>query len=404
MGEDGASEADRSAVIDAAGLQQLISELIDRGYRVVGPSLSRDGNAIVLAELTSADELPRGWGVDVAPGHYRLRRRDDDALFGHSAGAQSWKQFLHPPRQKLWSGTSDGTDTTEPQEIPQYAFIGVRACDLSAIAILNGVLGVGDYPDQGFVARRRKVFVVAVNCTEPGGLCFCTSMGSGPAVGPGYDLALTERIDGAGCRYVVDVGSADGAAVLAAVAHRDASATEIDAARREVADAANKMGRQMPYVRHLGLRDLRELLIISRESPRWDDVASRCLTCGNCTMVCPTCYCTSTEDITDLAGEHAERWQHWASCFEFDFTFIHGGGSVRQSGQSRYRHWITHKLGTWHDQFGNTGCVGCGRCIAWCPTGIDITEEMNALAVLADGGVPEPGVIAGCEQGDREGQ
>ena len=249
-------------------MQQLISELIDRGYRVVGPSLSGDGNAIVLAELTSADDLPRGWGVDVAPGHYRLRRRDDDALFGHSAGAQSWKQFLHPPRQKFWSGTSDGADTTEPQEIPRYAFIGVRACDLSAIAILNGVLGVGAYPDQGFVARRRKVFVVAVNCTEPGGLCFCTSMGAGPAVGPGYDLALTERIDGDGCRYVVDVGSADGAAVLAAVARRDASATEIDAARREVADAANKMGRQMPYVRHLGLRDLRELLIISRESPR----------------------------------------------------------------------------------------------------------------------------------------
>lgn len=400
MGEDGVSAADRSAVIDGAGLQQLISELMDRGYRVVGPTLSRDGNAIVLAELTSAADLPQGWGVDVGPGHYRLRRRGDDALFGHSAGAQSWKQFLHPPRQKLWSGTADGVETTEPQAIPPYAFIGVRACDLSSIAILNGVLGVGEYPDQGFVARRRKVFVVAVNCTEPGGLCFCTSMGTGPAVGPGYghryDLSLTERLDGESVHYVVDVGSAEGAAVLAEVEHRLATASEIDAARCDVADAAGKMGRQMPG------RDLRELLIISRESPRWDDVASRCLTCGNCTMVCPTCYCTNVENITDLAGEHAERWQHWASCFEFDFTFIHGGGSVRQSGQSRYRHWITHKLGSWHDQFGSTGCVGCGRCIAWCPTGIDITEEMNALAVLAEGGVPEPGVIAGCDGDARE--
>lgn len=394
---------DRSAVIDVAGLQQLISELIDRGYRVVGPTLSREtreGNAIVLAEVTSADDLPRGWGVDVGPGRYRLRRRDDNALFGHSAGTQSWKQFLHPPREKLWSGSPDSVDTTEPQEVPRYAFIGVRACDLSSIAILNGVLGVGDYPDRGFVARRRKIFVVAVNCTEPGGLCFCTSMGTGPAVGPGlghrYDLALTERIDGDGCRYVVEVGSTDGAEVLAAVAHRDATAREIDAAGRDVTDAANKMGREMPS------RDLRELLIASRESPRWDDVASRCLTCGNCTMVCPTCYCTNVEDITDLAGEHAERWQHWASCFEFDFTFIHGG-SVRQSGESRYRHWITHKLGTWHDQFGSTGCVGCGRCIAWCPTGIDITEEMNALAVLADGGEPAPGVIAGYGAGSGEG-
>lgn len=359
-----------SAVIDATGLDRLIATLIERGYRVVGPKLS--DNAIVLGELNSADDLPRGWGVDVAPGQYRLRRRDDDALFGHSAGPQSWKQFLHPPRQRVWS--SDGTP---PEEPPRYAFIGVRACDLSAIKILNGVLGVGAYPDQGFVGRLRRIFVVAVNCTEPGGLCFCASMGTGPEVGPGYDLALTERIDGDGCNYVVDVGSDDGADVLAALPHRDADQSEIDSARSDVSEAANRMGRQMPE------GDLRELLIESRESPRWEDVASRCLTCGNCTMVCPTCFCTSTEDITDLSGEHAERWMQWASCYEFDFTYTHPD-AVRQSGESRYRHWITHKLGTWHDQFGSTGCVGCGRCIAWCPTGIDITEEMNALAGLAD--------------------
>ncbi|HKH53387.1 MAG TPA: 4Fe-4S ferredoxin, partial [Mycobacterium sp.] len=199
-----------SAVIDAAGLEHLVSTLIERGYRVVGPTLS--DNAIELAELTSADDLPRGWGVDVGPGHYRLRRRDDDALFGHSAGPQSWKQFLHPPRQKLWSSDGD-----EPEETPRYAFIGVRACDLSAIAMLNGVLGEGTHPDQGFVGRLRRIFVVAVNCTEPGGLCFCASMGTGPAVGPGYDLALTERIDDGGRRYVVDVGTDDGAEVLAAL-------------------------------------------------------------------------------------------------------------------------------------------------------------------------------------------
>ena len=166
-----------SAVIDAGGLQHLVSLLIHRGYRVVGPTVS--DNAIVLAELTSADELPTGWGVDVGPGHYRLRRRDDDALFGHSAGPQSWKQFLHPPRQQLWS--SDGI---EPEDPPTYAFLGVRACDLAAIAVLNGVLGESAYPDKGFVGRLRRIFVVAVNCTEPGGLCFCASMGTGPAVVP----------------------------------------------------------------------------------------------------------------------------------------------------------------------------------------------------------------------------
>lgn len=355
-----------NAVIDAAGLGDLVSTLIARGYRVVGPTVS--DNAIVLAELSSAEELPLGWGVDVAPGRYRLRRRDDDAVFGHSAGPQSWKQFLHPSRQQLWS--SDGAT---PEDPPRYAFLGVRACDLAAIATLTAVVGTGSHPDQLFIRRLRRAFVVAVNCTEPGGLCFCASMRTGPEVGPGYDLALTERIDDNGRRYLVDVGSDDGAEVLADLPHRNADQDEIRSARAEVAAAAHRMGRQMPAT------DLRELLIESRESPHWDAVARRCLTCGNCTMACPTCFCTSVEDVTDLSGEHAERWMNWASCFELDFTFVHEG-NVRQSGASRYRHWISHKLSTWHDQFGSSGCVGCGRCIAWCPTGIDITEEMHVLA------------------------
>ena len=111
----------------------------------------------------------------------------------------------------------------------------------------------------------------------------------------------------------------------------------------------------------------------------WAEIASRCLTCANCTMVCPTCFCTSVTDTTDLTGDHAERWQTWASCFDVEFSYLHGG-SVRTSARSRYRQWLTHKLGTWHDQFGESGCVGCGRCIAWCPAGIDITAEVRALA------------------------
>ena len=361
-----------SAVLDTAGLDCLVDVLIERGYRVIGPTV-RD-NAIVLAELESAQDLPSGWGVDVGPGHYRLRRRDDDAVFGHSAGPQSWKQFLHPPRQRLWSGDrTDETSDGSTAEATRYAFIGVRGCDLAAIATLDKVLGGETHPDGSFVRRRRQLFVVAVNCTEPGSLCFCVSMGTGPAAGPGYDLALTEQINDDGPRYLVDVGTDEGSDVLAAVPHREAADSEISCARADVEAASHRMGRQMPET------DLRQLLIRSRESPQWEEVASRCLTCGNCTMVCPTCFCTSTEDVTDLTGDHAERWQHWASCFEFDFTYIHCG-EVRQSGASRYRHWLTHKLGTWHDQFGMSGCVGCGRCIAWCPTGIDITDEMNKMA------------------------
>jgi len=356
-----------AAVLDRAGLDTLIEALIADGYRVVGPTVRDD--AIVLAELDSGAQLPAGWGVDVGPGRYRLRPRADAAVFAHSAGPQSWKQFLHPPRQRLFSFENGAGFEPDPEPPTRYAFLGVRGCDLAAIATLSTVLGSTD----SFAKRRKGLLVIAAGCTEPGGVCFCASMGTGPAPGPGYDLALTERIDAEGHRFLVDVGTEEGARVLASVASRPATDAEVDDARTAVADAADHMGRQMPA------GDLRALLRDSRESPRWHDVAQRCLTCGNCTMVCPTCFCTTTEDITDLTGEHAERWQRWASCFELDFSYLHGG-SVRVSGESRYRQWITHKLSTWHDQFGGSGCVGCGRCIAWCPVGIDITAEAAALA------------------------
>ncbi|MGY4708796.1 4Fe-4S dicluster domain-containing protein [Mycolicibacterium sp. CBM1] len=363
-----------AVVLDSAGLHRLVDELRDRGYRVVGPTV-RD-NAIVLAELDSADDLPYGWGVDVAPGTYSLRRRGDQAAFGHSSGPQSWKQFLHPARQKVWSYGPDGATTSYEPE-PKYAFLGVHGCDLAAIGVLDRVLSDAEHPDGSYVARRRQIFVVAVNCTEPGRLCFCASMGTGPACGGGYDLALTECTGTDESTYVIEVGSVAGAEVLAGVPCRPADDAEVAEASTRVLAAAETMGRRMPE------RDLRDLLVESRDSSHWVDVAARCLTCGNCTMVCPTCFCTSTSDVTDLTGEHAERWMEWASCFELDFTFMHEG-PARRSGASRYRHWLTHKLSSWHDQFGTSGCVGCGRCIAWCPTGIDITEEMTTLARLAD--------------------
>jgi ferredoxin len=377
--------SDAAVVLSRAGLDDLVAALIADGRTVVGPTVRDD--AIMLAELTSGDQLPAGWGVDSGPGRYRLRRRADQAVFGHSAGSQSWKQFLHPPRQRLWSADGGGFSPAR-QEPPRYAFLGVRACDLAAIATLGTVLGGGAHPSPAFARRRQGLFVVAAGCTEPGGVCFCASMGTGPDPGPGYDLALTERTGPGSHFFIVKVGSPAGQRILDGLPHRPATPAELDEARSAVETAAGRMGRRMPEV------DLRDLLAASRESPLWEEVASRCLTCGNCTMVCPTCFCTSAEDRTDLSGEHAERSERWASCFEVDFSYLHGG-SVRASGASRYRQWMTHKLSSWHDQFGGSGCVGCGRCIAWCPVGIDITQEVTRLAELRPDAEPGEGDAGG---------
>ena len=360
-------------MIGTEGLDDLYQALVAEGYRVIGPTV-QDG-AIVLRELRSAAELPFGWGVQSEPGGYRLRRRDDQAAFGHSAGPQSWKQFLHPPRERLWSAerTSGGgfelSDQADDDEPPRYAFLGVRPCDLRAIAIQDRVLA---QPGSRYAARRARLFIVAVNCTEPGETCFCASMGTGPGADAGYDLALTELLDQRGHRFLVQAGSAPGASILGKLRGELADDATVRTAQSAVEAAAGRMGRQMPD------GDLRELMADSSQAARWDDVAARCLTCGNCTMACPTCFCTSVEDTTDLTGDHAERWERWDSCFDLDFSYLHGG-SIRRSASSRYRQWLTHKLGTWHDQFGSSGCVGCGRCIVWCPVGIDLTEEVRAL-------------------------
>ena len=373
-------------VIDTAGVQALVDALLARGYTVVGPTV-RSG-AIVHAPITSVEQLPRGWGDDQEAGRYRLRDRGDDALFGFASGAQSAKPVFFPTEEVLWRGrrTPDGF-TVEAEDLQDdrqddqpgadapYALLGVRSCDLAAIGIQDTVL-TGRRPDAAYAARRAAAFVVAVTCSDPGGTCFCVSTGTGPRPGPGrgapYDLALTELLEPGAHRFLVEVTSDRGAEVLGDIGATPATAADLEAADGVADRAARRMGRE------LETDGLKELLYAAAESPVWDDVATRCLACANCTAVCPTCFCTDVEDVTDLTGSLAGRNRVWDSCFDADFSLLHGG-RVRASTGSRYRQWMTHKLAAWIDQFGMSGCVGCGRCITWCPAAIDITHEAAVL-------------------------
>jgi len=363
-----------AVVITLEGLGVLFDALRRRQYTLVGPTLG-DG-AIVYGELQSPADLPRGWTDEQDGGTYRLVRRTDEALFGYVVGPHSWKQFLFPPATRLWQGqrTPSGGFETRAVDVepPRYAFIGVRACELHAIAIQDRVFLGGPHVDATYRARREHAFIVAVNCGQAGGTCFCVSMQTGPKATSGFDLALTEVLEGGRQRFILEVGSERGAEVLGDVPHDPAAAEDRAAAQAAVERAAGQMGRTMDTP---GIKDL---LYRNYNHPRWDDVAARCLTCANCTMVCPTCFCSTVEDTADLTGEHAERWRKWDSCFTLDHSYVHGG-NVRTSARSRYRQWMTHKLATWIDQFGTSGCVGCGRCITWCPVAIDITEEVRAI-------------------------
>ena len=354
-------------------LEELIPSLQRRGYQVIGPVV-REG-AIIYDVVEKLADLPAGWTDEQAAGRYRLQRRNDQALFGYVVGPHSWKKYLHPSEIRLFSAEQQGAtlrilNSASPPA--RRAFLGVRACELAAIAVQDRVLRGDRYRDPIYSARREKIFIVAVNCTQAASTCFCTSMKTGPRVERGFDLALTELVGPEKHEFVIEAGSNSGAEVLAEMEPATASAEICAEAEAAVARAAAQIERRMDTT------NIRDLLAQNFEHPRWDNVAQRCLTCANCTMVCPTCFCTTVEDTTDLTGTHAERWRKWDSCFSQSFSYIHGG-SVRSSAKARYRQWMTHKLGSWIDQFGTSGCVGCGRCVTWCPVGIDITEEVRAL-------------------------
>jgi sulfhydrogenase subunit beta (sulfur reductase) len=361
-------------VIERSVLDGLIDALRRCGYTVVGPTVR--SRSIEYEELRSADELPAGWTDEQDGGAYRLLPRDDEAVFGHTGGHNSAKSFLFPPTLRVWHAGRSPDEALEPvqraEEAPRYAFVGLRSCDLHAIAVQDRVFLGDRYVEADYAARRADTFIVAVNCGQAGGTCFCTSMDTGPKTEAGFDLALTELLQGGPHRFLVEVGSDRGDEVLAELPNAAARAEDERLAAAIVERTAASMGRE------LETDDLKGLLYGNLEHPRWDDAASRCLSCGNCTLVCPTCFCATVEDTTDLAGEETERVRQWDSCFSLDHSHVHGG-SVRGSGRARYRQWMTHKLASWIDQFGSSGCVGCGRCITWCPVAIDITEEAAAI-------------------------
>lgn len=370
----------RAMVLLLPGLQLLIDVLRDSGWTVVGPTV-RDG-VVVHAEIESVDQLPAGVGDLQDSGSYRLRERGDEAVFGYVAGPQGWKSLLFPSRELLWRGQRTGTEVdVEPADVdvPRLALLGVRSCDLHALGIHDTILAKREAPDAAYVSRRENTFVIAVTCSDPGGTCFCVSMGTGPVPDKGFDLTLTELIDQEGHRFLIQPGTDRGERVLDELMTRAVGDEVLNAARTDRraaalvgSQAAQRMGRS------LDTDGLRDLLYANAEHPQWNDVASRCLACTNCTLVCPTCFCTSVEDVSDLSGTQTERWRVWDSCFTTDFSYLHGG-SVRPSVRSRYRQWATHKLASWVDQFGTSGCVGCGRCITWCPAAIDITAEVGAI-------------------------
>ncbi len=370
------AQPDRAGFLPLAQLPALVARLMALGYQCLGPVVEQ--GAVVMRALESPDDLPRGLQAEQAPGHYRLTSDPHKRYFAWANGPQAIKPLTFAPQESLWRVERDDAGglqfaaVTPP--VARQAIIGVRACDLAALALQDAHFLREGRRDPHYAQRREQLFLVAVQCAVPAATCFCASTGDGPTPTAGYDLALAELADG----FVAAAGSDRGEAVLNALNLAPATAQQIEAARQQGQSAAAAQTRSLPS------RNLRDSLMNQLEHPRWDDVAARCLACGNCTAVCPTCFCHAEADAPALDGATSRHERIWDSCFVEGHGHLHGF-NVRPDIRTRYRQWLTHKLATWHDQFGRSGCVGCGRCIAWCPVGIDLTEEVAALTA---GGPP----------------
>jgi sulfhydrogenase subunit beta (sulfur reductase) len=357
-----------TAALPKAQFDTILARLREKGWQTVGPQIRDD--AVVYATVTTLSDMPQGFTSEENTGQYRVVKSGNARYFDITPGAQSWKQFFFPPRLSLFTARKNGDwkmrNVSEPA--PRIAMIGVRPCEIAAINVQDLAFMREDFTDPVYRNRRKNAFIVAVNCLHPGGTCFCDSMGTGPKAAGNFDLALTELDD----VFILEVGSESGKDILSGLTLQPADASLLQKAEQGLAAAREKMGRRMD------IRDLPDLILKNLDHPEWEAVAKRCMSCASCTLVCPTCFCWDTQDHTSLSGNETERERVWDSCFNPGYSY-QAGGNTRPNTRSRYRQWLSHKLGTWKEQYGVLGCVGCGRCITWCPVKIDITEEIAAL-------------------------
>ncbi|HSG43848.1 MAG TPA: 4Fe-4S dicluster domain-containing protein [Anaerolineales bacterium] len=348
---------------------QILSRLKEDNYLAIGPRIRNE--SLVYEVIEKMEDLPRGYTTEQKPGRFRLFKDRHSRYFDIIPGAHSWKQFLFLPRAELFKLRKNGRGwetTSEKTEIPKYAFIGVRACELAAIQIQDGIFMRGDFTDPIYHVRRGHVFVISVNCTHPVETCFCVSMNTGPQVKQGFDLNITELDD----LFVLTIGSELARRLLTGIPFENASGYILTSVEQKIGTAVQQMGRK------LDPDDLPQLILDNLDHPYWNEIGMRCLSCANCTQVCPTCFCWDVVDEMGLDGKSTRRERIWDSCFNPGYSY-QAGGNTRPTIYSRYRQWLSHKLGTWKQQFGNFGCTGCGRCITWCPAEIDLTEEIAAL-------------------------
>lgn len=314
-------------------------------YRVVGPTGAAEGVV-----------------------HYAPLAEDGTVLLDGLRPIRSPKEHFIPATETLlaFHGTAKALSVeAPPAPTRDTVILGVRPCDARALARLDDVFLKREATDDLYQQRRKMTRLVGLACATPSWGCFCTSVGGSPAGSEGLDLLLTDLGDG----YLVRVLTEAGRELVASAGFAAATAAAVAAAEARHAAAAEKMP-----VRFDATRVAEKL---EWDAPLWTHYAKRCLACGACSFLCPTCHCFDIQD--EVTAEGGVRFRCWDTCQVGEFTRMGAGHNPRQSQRERVRQRVSHKFKYLVEEFGRQGCTGCGRCVEACAVNIDLRQILAEI-------------------------
>jgi ferredoxin len=334
-------------IIDKEAMASFVANLLG-DYRVVGPVAK--GSKFAFGDIEDPADLRLDYNTTILPP----------------------KKYLQPQEERMMTFTRTGKPVVETVvEAPPTVILGVHTCDLHGMGVLDKAFSEG-YPDAHYLERRKNTLLVGIECLEP---CdehsFCKSMGT-LTVSDGYDLHLTDL----GTDYAVDVGTEAGEALLGQYAEAR------EAKEADMAQLNKMLSAKWPrfqYKLDFDVGELAPLMTQVYDSPVWDQLADICLACGQCTLVCPTCFCFNVYDEVDLSLQEGERRRRWDSCQLDEFARVAGGENFREHQAARLRHRFMRKGRYLIEKYGELGCTGCGRCARSCLVDISPVNVFNDL-------------------------